>query len=184
MNLGIRCAGSSATAVRKETLEQGRASRLLNSAKNLRPVVACRLLKYARAMIDTAALGVIGAKIHTPYACQRYCRRAHRARLKSHMEIRVHEPLLTKPPRRRLKHEQFRVCGRIVLDFNPIVGTRQNLARTPVDQDRANGHFTHIRGSARLVQSHIHGRKVGRGHGRRVPVTLGPVKHGTSWLLS
>ncbi len=127
-------------------------------------------------MIDTATFGIVSAKIDTSYACQRYRRRTHRTGLKCYVEIRVHEPLLAKPPRSFLKHEQLRVRGWIVLGFDPVVSARQNIARGAVGQNRANRHLTQVRGQTRLLQSHIHRRSDDRGHGCRLPVTPGPVK--------
>src|SRR3546814_9562928 len=66
---------------------------LFRSADHLRAVVAGRLLEDARAMVDAAALGIVGA-VHQPAEPGKADRRrAHRTGLKRHVEIRLRQPL-------------------------------------------------------------------------------------------
>src|SRR3546814_4423610 len=74
----------------EEAAQHRCASLLLHAADHLRAVVAGRLLEDARAMVDAAALGIVGA-VHQPAEPGKADRRrAHRTGLQRHVRSEEH----------------------------------------------------------------------------------------------
>ncbi len=78
--------------VLEESFEKFAGADLFDAADDLGPVVAGRLGEDAGAVLDAAALGVIGTKIEPADAGEADGGGAHRARLQGDIEIAAIEP--------------------------------------------------------------------------------------------
>src|SRR5579864_231513 len=91
----------------KERAQQRGAAALVEPAINLWPVMAGRLVEDARAMLDTAALRVVGAEIKASDPRQRDRRGAHRTRFEGHVEIATVELFLPERHRPLAQHQHL-----------------------------------------------------------------------------
>src|SRR3546814_20869286 len=99
---------------------------LFRSADHLRAVVAGRLLEDARAMVDAAALGIVGAVPQPAEPGKADRPRAHRTGLQLPVEIRLRHPLHAAAGRRGPDREQLGMGGGRGLPLHALVGTRNS----------------------------------------------------------
>ena len=101
-----------------------------------------RSIEDARAVIDPAALGIIGAEDKLSDAGMGNRPSAHRARLQRDVQIASGEPGGILSFRSLSDHQHLRMCGRVLQFLDPVAVFGQDLARRPVDQDRADRRFS------------------------------------------
>src|SRR5579864_8002081 len=95
----------------EEAAQQLGPARLVDPAIDLRAVVAGRLLEEARAVLDGAALGIVGAEIEAADARERDRGGAHGAGLERDVEIALLEARPAALRRRVAQHQHLGMRG-------------------------------------------------------------------------
>jgi len=130
---------------RKERLQQVAGAPLVDAAINLWTVVASRLAEEARAVLNSATLGIGGSKIEPPNASERYGLGAHWTGLEGDIEIAADQPRRGDQCGSGAQHQYLGMGGRIAQLFDAITIGGQHGAAA-IDDDGADGHLA-ARGS-------------------------------------
>src|SRR5271166_2475608 len=112
----------------EESSKQRRRLALADAAVDLRRVVAGRLTKKTRTMIDGAAFWVGRAIIEAAQAGKGNRAGAHRAGLERHVKVAADEPVGADRRGGRTDGEKLGVCGRVGELAGAVAGARDNGA--------------------------------------------------------
>ena len=115
-------------AVREEGSEQSGGFFFADGGVEVRRMMAGGLVEDAGAMLDTAALGIGGAKIEPADAEQGYGLSAHGAGLKGDVEVAAGKPGIAQVGGGGPKRQHLGVGRGIVALFRPVAGGGQHHA--------------------------------------------------------
>ena len=118
--------------------------------------MAGRLVEDARAVLDTAALGIGRAPIEAPDAREGNRLGAHRTGFQRDIEIAAGQPRRAKLGRGGADHQHLGMGGGIAKLLGAIARLDQHLARRAHDH-RADRHFATRAGGAGGGQGECHG---------------------------
>ena len=113
-----------------------------NAAIDFRLVVAGGLGKDFRAVIDAAALGVVGAEVDAADAGEGNGCRAHRAGLQRHIEVAFRQARRALELAGLLQHEHFRMSGRIMRRLCRVAATGDDLTCSDIYDHGADRNFS------------------------------------------
>ena len=119
-------------------------------------MVAGGLAEEARAVVDSAALGVRGGIIEPAQAGERDRAGAHRAWLERHIKIAADQPFGAKPGRGLADDQHFRMRGRIGEFAGAVSGARDH------------GAFANKRGADRRFAAQFGRTRLGEGEAHRI----------------
>ena len=119
-------------------------------------MVGGRLFEDARAVVDAAALGVVGTEDDPAQAGEGNGLGAHRARLQRHVERGPDKAFRTETLGGVANGEQLGMGRRIVQALDQIVRPCQDLALL-VDQHGTDRHLARRRRRPRFLQRQFHG---------------------------
>ena len=114
---------------------------LLDPAIKFGPMMGCRLVKEARAVLDRAGFRIIGAEIQPAQAGQGDRRGTHRARLEGDIKIALGEMRGAEPRSAGTQCQHLGMRGRIAIDLDPVAGGSEKTALA-IDQHGADRDLT------------------------------------------
>ena len=125
-------------------------------AIDLRPVMAGAAREDPRAVLDAAALGILGTEIDPPQPGEARRCGAHRARLQRDVEIAAHQPWRARLAARRPDHQNLGMGGRICALLDPVAVSRQQGAVRGHD-DGTHRHLARAGRGLGFLQRQRHG---------------------------
>ena len=149
-------------------------------------MVAGRLGEDARAMHDSAALGVLRAKAQRLQSGDRDSRGAHRARLERHPQGAFVEPRRAERLRRGADRLHLRMGGRVGRAAHRVAALGDDFVAA--SDDRADRHFAGRRRLGGEVERAAHRQGQRKGHGRAASSAARAVSYiallvtGAAWL--
>ena len=149
----LRICASVATIL-EEALEKLRGFGLAYAAKNVGPMMACRLSEYPGAVDDTSALRVLGGKSDAAEPSQRCGRGTHRAGFEGHPKRAPVQSRLAERFGRCANCHHFRMGGGIEIAAHRVSSFRHDLVAA--SDDRADRHFAGRRGFRSKVERPAH----------------------------
>ena len=128
---------------------------LPDAAIDLRRVVAGRLREEARAVLDRAALRVVGREIEAADAGERDRARAHRTRLERHVEVAADEAVVAFRARGLAQSHHLGMRRRIAVAAGGVAGGGDD--RAVADDDGADRHLACSGRPPGLGEGRLHG---------------------------
>lgn len=124
----------------------------MDAAVNLWTVMAGRVAKNARPVLDPAALGIVSAVIKPADPREGNRGGTHGARLESHVKITLRQPRRAEALSPGLQNTHLGMAGCIVVLLGTVAGGRNDLSTPVIDQHRADRDFPRRAGRARDIQ--------------------------------
>jgi len=109
-----------------------------------------------RPMLNTAALGVVGAKFDTSEPGEGYRGSAHRARLEGNVEVNTRQPGRAAFRSCDAYNQHLGMGGWVVILLNPVAGGGDHLVCSRVDQHRTDWHLTALGSGFSLIKGQGH----------------------------
>src|SRR6267154_5208604 len=117
--------------------------------------MAGRLLEDARAVLDSAALRIVGGEIKPPDTSERYRRGTHRAGLQRDIEIAPGEPFHAEPGGAGAQGQHLGMGGRVMILLDLVAESRDDRTAL-IDQHRADRHLAALGRRPRLRERQRH----------------------------